>query len=232
MPIEPYYSEGGITIYCGDCREILPTLGRFDAVITDPPYGINDRPIDRGKRGGKRIGYTNNYHPESDWDGHIDPKWCEISSVASDVVLWFGNWRKRSDVESSVAHPIRAEIVWAKNCHAGPPCPLAMRDERIWIFSANGFTGNTFETSVWDEEIIPTWSHKHHKNQKPLGLMKRLVRFATKQGETILDPFAGSCTTGVAAKLEGRQATLIEINERYCEIGANRLRQGVLDFGG
>jgi site-specific DNA-methyltransferase (adenine-specific) len=69
-----------------------------------------------------------------------------------------------------------------------------------------------------------------HPNEKPVKFVQRLVNLGTKEGETILDPFMGSGTTLVAAKLEGRKAVGIEISEKYCELAANRLRQKVLNF--
>lgn len=187
----------GVTLHMGDCREILPTLPRADAVVTDPPYGIQDAAFDGGQRSGKRTGGDNTWHPESWWDKEIDPEWMKLCAAAADTVAWFGQWRKREQIEQIMPLPLRAEIVWAKDCHVGPPCPLAMRDERIWLFARAGIKGSTFETSVWDCPIIPTWAHKNHKNEKPVALMGRLIQFLGCQ--TIIDPFAGSGTTGVAA---------------------------------
>jgi DNA modification methylase len=216
----PYYERDGITLYHGDCREILPTLPKVDLVLTDPPYGIADKPmLDLPGRGRG----NNTYHPLSTWDLKINPEWCELVSVAAPVVAWFGHWRKRTEVEAAMRLPIRAEIVWAKDCHVGPPCPVAMRDERLWLFSGAGITGRKFETSVWDVPIIPTWEHKHHKNEKPVALLSRAVAFLSDAGQTILDPFTGSGTTLVAAKRLGRRAIGIEIEERYCAIAAARL---------
>ena len=221
----PYYSHAGITIFCADCRDILPSL-KADVVITDPPYGIGDAPIQGQDRTGKRVGGVNVWHPDSTWDAEINPEWCGMVCVAAPVVAWFGHWRKRNMVEDAMPHLLRAEIVWAKDCHVGPPCPVAMRDERIWIFSASGVSPSTFETSVWDEPIIPTWEYKHHKNQKPERLMRRLI--AWMPPGLILDPFMGSGTTLVAAKQLRRRAIGIEIEEKYCAIAVQRLQQEVL----
>jgi site-specific DNA-methyltransferase (adenine-specific) len=223
----PYYEHGGITIYHGDCRDVLPLA--VHAVVTDPPYGISDAAFTGGARGGKRVGGDNTWHPPSDWDVEIDPSWGLLASQSAPLIAWFGHWRKREEVSKSMLFPIRAEIVWSKNCHMGPPCPVAMRDERIWLFAKDGIEGHAFETSVWDEPIIPTWARREHKNEKPLRLMMRLIRFLCgNAGKSLLDPFMGSGTTLVAAKEMGHNAIGIEIEERYCEIAANRLRQEVL----
>jgi len=216
-----------VTLYHGDCLDILPTLeaGSVDAVITDPPYGIKDKPFTGGLRAGKRTGGDNVWHPASSWDEFIDSRWGEATCRASNLVAWFGHWRKREDVQAIMQHPLRAEIVWAKNCHAGPPCPVAMRDERIWLFSASGIKGNTFETSVWDSAIIPTWAHKEHKNEKPVVLMKRLILFLTDEGATVLDPFMGSGTTGVACVQTGRNFIGIEIDKGYFDIAQRRIEE-------
>lgn len=226
--MKPYYDAAGITIYHGDVLDVLPGL-TADAIATDPPYGISDSPIWHGPPGspGRQ---TNTWHPPSDWDDAINPEWCRLACAAAPVIAWFGHWRKRAEVEAAMTYPIRAEIVWAKDTHVGPPCPLAMRDERIWLFSAVGLgTGRRFDTTVWDVPVIPTWSRKWHKNEKPISLMRRLL--AWLPGDSVLDPFMGSGTTLRAAKDLGRRGIGIEIDERYCEAAATRLGQEVLDLG-
>lgn len=224
----PCECPDGITLIHGDCREVLPQLGKFDLVLTDPPYGIADSPIPTQGRTGKRTGSVNRWHPPSEWDFEFPLYGGPLVVGASDVVFWFGHWRQREAACEAIDIPLRAEIIWAKDTHVGPPCPAAMQDERLWVFSRNGLKPRCFETTVWHEPIIPTWAHRHHKNQKPVALMKRALRWLP--GETVLDPFCGSGTTLVAAKLLGRKATGIEIEEKYCEITAQRLRQGVLEF--
>jgi len=212
---------GACELLLGDCREILPTLPKVDAVVTDPPYGISDAPLTLGKRTGRRRGGDNVWHPDSHWDSEIDPAWCSLVEAAADTVAWFGQWRKRDEVAGYFSLPLRAEIVWAKDCHAGPPSPLAPRDERIWIFAKDGIKGATFETSVWDHPVIPTWAHKNHKNEKPIGLMRRLVAWLNPA--TVLDPFMGSGTTGVACVALGRRFIGIERENEHFATACRRI---------
>ncbi len=220
---------GDCTLYQGDCMDILPTLGNVDAVVTDPPYGIGDAPLSGPDRIGKRVGASATWFMPSDWDKSLDPAWGVVCDIAP-VVAWFGQWRKRDEVEAFMRHPLRTEIVWAKNCHMGPPSPVAPRDERIWIFSEAGLSPATFETSVWEMSVIPTWAHKRHKNEKPVPLMSRLVNWLGFQ--VIVDPFMGSGTTGVACVQLGRKFIGIEIEPRYFDIACKRIedahRQGDL----
>jgi len=215
---------GRATLYCGDCRDILPTLGKVPAIVTDPPFGIADAPIAAKKdREGVRRGGVNDWHKPSDWDKFIDPEWPRLCGQTSDIVAWFGHWRKRGEVEAAMPLRLRCEIIWAKDTHVGPPCPAAMRDERIWLFSATGFKPGRFDTTVWDEPIIPTWSHKHHKNEKPISLMKRLIAFVGQP--LVCDPFMGSGSTGVAAVQMGRDFIGIEQDPDHFDIACKRIEQ-------
>lgn len=228
--MRPYYEAGGVTLYHGDCREILPGLSA-DAVITDPPFGISHGSLTRRNVTGKRTGTTNTWHPPSPWDRELDPSIPPLCLAVAPVVAWFGHWRMRHTVEQHFGMPARAEIVWAKNCHMGPPCPVARRDERIWLFSAAGITCKRFDTSVWDEPIIPTWAHRRHRNEKPVSLMTRLVALLVTPGQSIIDPFAGSGSTLEAARDLGVRAIGIELEERYCEVAAKRLEEGLRRAG-
>jgi DNA modification methylase len=213
---------GNCRLIHGDCLEVMPMLGKVDAVVTDPPYGISDAPIQGQGRTGKRVGASATWFKPSDWDKSLNPAWGLVCDVAP-TVAWFGQWRRREDVAAFMRHPLRTEIVWAKDCHMGPPSPVAPRDERIWLFAEKGIKGATFETSVWDHPVIPTWSHKHHKNEKPVGLMSRLIQWLG--AETILDPFMGSGTTGVACVNLGRSFIGIELDPDYFEIAVKRITE-------
>lgn len=215
---------GGQLLIHGDCREVMVVLPKVDAVLTDPPYGISDAPIEGQGRTCKRKGAAATWFKSSDWDLALDPSWGVVCDLAP-VVVWFGQWRKREIVASFMKHQLRAEIVWAKDCHVGPPSPLAARDERIWIFSREGIKPATFETSVWDHHIIPTWSFKHHKNEKPVSLMERLLNWIGHYN--ILDPFMGSGTTLVACQRLGRNGIGIELDPDYYEIACRRVQEVV-----
>jgi len=214
---------GNQRLLLGDCLAIMPGLGRFDAVVTDAPFGISDAPLggSEGRHGtGVRKGKTATWFKPSDWDKSLDPAFGVVCDMAP-LVAWFGQWRKREEVAGFMRWPLRAEIIWAKDTHVGPPSPVAARDERIWVFAERGVKGATFETSVWDHPIIPTWSHKHHKNEKPVSLMVRLIKWTGAQ--TILDPFMGSGTTLVACQRMGRHGTGIELDPDYFEIACKRV---------
>jgi hypothetical protein len=229
--VTPYWqsSDGRLSVYHGDMLDVLPELGGFDVAVTDAPFAIKDAPIEGGQRRAKepgryvRPGGTNTWHAPSEWDNAFDPAWGPAICKAAPVVAWFGQWRKRPEVEAFMPHPIRCEIVWAKDMHVGPPCPAAMRDERIWLFSAAGLKPQHFETTVWDEPVIPTWEHKWHKNQKPERLMGRLIRWVAAPGARIVDPFMGSGSTLVAAQRLGFCCTGIDASEEHCESAVVRL---------
>ena len=208
MMLRPYYQDSAVTIFCGDCREIVPTLGRFDLLLTDPPYGI--------KRFSKGFGTTRfrGLGCETkgiEWDVAPDAEWLAVLlSVAPFAVVWGMNnlplpttehflvWDKEQTVDNFAS----AELAW---CNLTTPAKVF----RFGIHRNNQSKGGG------------------HPTEKPLALMLWCIGLAGDV-QTILDPFAGSGTTGRAAKDLGRKAVLIEREERYCEIAAKRMAQEVL----
>lgn len=210
--MQPYYQEAGITIYHGDCREVLPSL-TADLVLTDPAYGINaDRDRNCQKNGWRDFGSTG-------WDKERTPPDLVAAAVAAGrhAIVWGGNYF------TDCLPPSMGWLSWDKGQKDFSLADFELAWTNYWLASRRLTLPRG---RVMNERVHPT--------QKPLALMVWCIEWADRsekrQIETILDPFMGSGTTLRAAKDLGRQAIGIEIEERYCEIAANRLRQEVLNF--
>lgn len=204
---KPYYDKDGITIYHGDCREFLPQLGRFDLLLTDPPYGLGDL-WQGGSEWAKHCDGTESVAPE--WDAATVPfsviKECYLNCTES--IIWGGNYYE--------LYPVRCWLAWDK-----------MQEHSSGHFEM-AWTTLDKPTRTFRMSRIEAYSAgKFHPAQKPVGLFRWCLNLVP-DAKTILDPFMGSGTTLLAAKLEGRRAVGIELSERYCEIAASRLAQGVL----
>jgi site-specific DNA-methyltransferase (adenine-specific) len=216
---EPYYSEGGITIYHGDAREVLPRLAIVGSVlVTDPPYGIqhsSNRP--GAPRRGRQI--------QNDESTAIrDAVLTEWEGPA----IVFGSCRV-----SPPPLPVRATLVWDKGGHVGMgdlDLPWKQNWEHIYI-SGPGFQGRRGSGVLRVNALAPWAGRITHPHEKPVELLRELIGKCPPLCD-VLDPFMGSGTTLRAAKDLGRKAIGIEIEERYCEIAAKRLGQEVMDFGG
>jgi site-specific DNA-methyltransferase (adenine-specific) len=207
--LRPYYEHAGITIYHGDCREVLPGL-RADLLLTDPPYGIA---YEHGARkGGVNLGFDG--HSIVGDESHFDPRFLlEYSDMA---IIWGANHF------SSLLPDSREWLVWDKR--EGIPPNDQSDCEMAWT---NFLNVARLYSRYWNGGGIS--EERYHVNQKPIKLMQWAVTLA-KDCETILDPFMGSGTTLRAAKDLGRRAIGIEIEEKYCEIAAKRLGQEVFEF--
>ena len=205
--MKPYYDDGnGIVIYHGDCREILPQLDKVDLVLTDPPYGIASI-----WKGGKGHGWG-----KASADGVLRNEWDiapptketleQCLSKGHDAVVWGGNYFSLP--------PSRGWLVWNK-----PERNFTMAEAEL------AWTTRDSVIRVWD--LPRSEPDREHPTQKPLKLMTWCLSFFP-EAQTILDPFMGSGTTLVAAKLLGRKAIGIEIEEKYCKIAVERLRQEVM----
>ena len=208
----PYYEHAGITIYHGDCREILPSLA-FDVLVTDPPYGIAYK---SGWAGPFRNTQIAN-------DDTTDARDVVIGMLGNRPALVFGTWKR---IPPAGAH---TALVWDKGMAAGMgdlSVPWRPNWEAIFVIG-KGFHGSR-DTSVLTGHTVVTWASKGrtHPNEKPLTLLLTLL--AKCPGGIVLDPFMGSGTTLRAAKDLGRRAIGIEIEERYCEIAAKRMGQEVM----
>ena len=204
---KPYYESGGITIYQGDCRQIVPQLVGVDAVVTDPPYGIN---YQHGvRKGGVKLG-TDGLNVIGD-DEPFDPAFLLDFPT---VVLWGANHYADSLPRA------RGWLVWDKREGINPndqsDCELA------WT---NRLTVARLFSRYWNGGGIG--EQRWHPTQKPIALMRWCIELFP-DATTILDPYMGSGTTLRAAKDCGKRAIGIELDEAYCQIAVERLRQEVL----
>jgi len=224
---KPYYQDNAVTIYHGDCREIVPQLGRFDLLLTDPPYGI-----DLSSHGAGALGHR--AKPARSGKAH----YLVIGDKCQDAGVWAIEWAASVDIPIAVfASPWkpwpgywRNMLVWDKGPAVGGGGHTALCWKRTWELIQIARNGPLQKGR--DGAVLRYWGKpsdsKYHIAAKPLVLMAYLVGQLSEQGNTILDPFAGSCTTGRAAKDLGRQCVCIEREEQYCEIGARRMAQEVL----
>ena len=208
MLMKPYYKDDYVTIYHGDCREIVPGLGRFDLLLTDPPYGI-------GKDGQKRTTGGHGGRKSYDflgWDAERPAPWVLLMLLdhAGKHIVWGGNYF------ADVLPASMKWLVWDKGQRINQSDgELAWTSEQgaLRIYPLN--------------RVALMQDGAEHPTQKPEELIRWCIRQAGDV-HTIIDPFAGSGTTGRAAKDLNRQCVLIEREEQYCEIAARRMRQEVL----
>jgi len=245
----PYYEHGGVTLYHGDCREVLPALdiAGIGAVVTDPPYAVSQPGVVHVGQPGKGARRFDFFPCDGDWHA-ITATWLEALTVCTaaqsltSVYAWVGHRQFGPTVAllETAGFDTRF-LVWAKACPAPPPpgagwpsgaelCVYGWRTGRCWNHDGSNPPPNN---------VIRADSFRHgrpgkvdHPTQKPVAVIAPLLLASTRVSDTILDPFAGSGTTLVAAKNLGRRAIGIEIEERYCEIAAKRLAQEVLPLGG
>lgn len=229
----PYYDEGGIVIYHGDARDVLPELAGVSAsaVLADPPYAFGayetDRPVELSPlmAAAPRVALFG--YPE------VLVGWCiGLGRVPREWVTW---WPTNAAAKAGGRHellPRQVECIAVFGEGLRPDAVRASRsDNRPRV---NGERGDTVRApDVWTDASPGIGFNAHarlHPNEKPLALLVRLVEFCSSPGELIIDPFMGSGTTLRAAKDTGRRAIGVELVEAHCETAANRLRQGVMLF--
>jgi DNA modification methylase len=198
----------GVTLYLGDCREILPSLPKVDAVVTDPPYGIG---MDGGKVG--RAEYE-----KFDWDSTTADEGVRLARATSRFQIIFGGnyyplppsghwlvWDKQNDPTTFADF----EMAWT---NLGKTCRMVRH--------------------LWSGPYMKIKEDRFHPTQKPADVMRWCIEQLPDDCRTILDPFMGSGTTGVAAVKLGRKFIGIEIEPKYFNIACRRiseaLRQGDL----
>ena len=191
---------GDATLYLGDCMDILPTLGKVDAVITDPPFGVGNFVQITGNVRGEAVTW-NELGPSADFFQILKEK-------STHRIIWGANYFNCFEGAGG--------LVWVKN----QPMPNMSKAEM-----ASTSWGNKVEL------ISLTWTNyvntkeSTHPCERPVGLYKWCIEQVPKQPQTILDPFMGSGTTGVAAIQLGRKFIGIEREPKYFDIACQRIEQ-------
>jgi DNA modification methylase len=216
--MKPYYEHKGITIYHGDCLEIMPELEPVDLVLTDPPYGIKR---DKGFEGfgGFSKPIARRRFKNNGWDNKRPAKTAFdlMLSKSRSAMIFGGNYF------ADILPQGKFWIVWDKL----NTMPTFGDCELIWT---NLNRKSVKKITHQYNGLLGKEDARYHPTQKPLALIEKLITDYGGNCKTILDPFMGSGTTIRAAKDLGFQATGIELEEKYCEIAARRLQQEVL-FG-
>ena len=213
-----------VTLYLGDCRDILPTLGKVDAVVTDPPYGIG---ADKGKKGaipfkgGKVVEMA--YYPDNSWDDERPDRaiFDQMRKASRDQIVWGGNY-------FADWLPARGRWLWWDKCQTMP----SYGDGELAWTSLSATTPKKF--TLANNKLFAQRVERHHPTQKPVEVMVWCLGFLP-DARIILDPFMGSGTTGVACVQLGRKFIGIELEPRYFDIARRRisdeLKRPRLDLG-
>jgi len=218
-----FHAEPGITLYCGDCRDVLPLL-EADALVTDPPYGISLGECGDprgGSHGMRHDGYLGSDTFE-DFRDHIVPRINLALDMTRRGAVFTGphiHEQRKPDAIGGVFCPAgQGRTSWGFKSFL----PVLLYGGSPTVMRGKGATHPTTIRSS------DTSEQNGHPVPKPIRWMTWLVSLASLEGEIVIDPFAGSGTTLLAAKETGRGAIGVEIEPRYCEIAVKRLRQEVL----
>ena len=239
--MKPYYQDKWVTIYHGDCREILPQLDvKVDLVLTDPPYASGARTDSNRQMRGAMLRSMD----DMDWFSHdamttwgfqwfmrsvlIEIRRCLIQGGH---LYWFTDWRMTPTVYGMLeAHGFRVNhcLVWAKS-HFGMGCYWRNQYENI-VFASAGQPNEMLDRGRGSVLMSKAVSNegRNHPTEKPTDLLEQIITAVSS--DLILDPFLGSGTTCYCAKKLNRYSIGIEIEEKYCEIAARRCSQEVMDF--
>jgi site-specific DNA-methyltransferase (adenine-specific) len=223
--VKPYYQDSACTIYHGDAREVLQDIEPVDLLLTDPPYGLKAARKEGFGSGVKR-------HMNGLVKGGCIPKRDYGDAVWDDTPVEFS--LLQAYIKAS-----RFQIIWGGNYFPLPPtrCILVWDKLRGDTDYADGeLAWTNLDDSLrikrykWNGFLTEKPETRFHPTQKPLDVMTWAISLAPESCQTIIDPFMGSGTTLRAAKDLGRKAIGIELEERYCEIAAQRLSQEVLQL--
>lgn len=225
---------GRATLYLGDCRDVLPKLGKVDAVVTDPPYGVSVAGSFQKGVPGKGTRRLDFFDGDSDWSAMNRLVAEAVDLAISREPLVFAAWCGHRQIGfitealEAVGYSTRM-LFWRKKCP--PPAPPGSGFSSAVETCVYGYRpGRPWNGGQYDFNVFETDNYRHgqpekvdHPTQKPRQLMKWQVERITAPDSAILDPFMGSGSTGVAAMETGRSFIGIEKEPRYFDIACRRI---------
>lgn len=230
--MKPYYEQDGITIYNGNCLEVLSSLGTLsvDSIVTDPPYGIDYQSARRTDSSQWKPKIANDKKPFIWWLYEAARVVAEPGAIAC-----FCRWDVQDEFYRAMdiaGFEVKSQVIWDREAHGMGDLggAFAPQHDVIWFGVRGDFQFHGARPKSVIRHLRLGGEQLVHPNEKPVSTMAALVNPLTPPGGTVLDCFMGVGPTLIAAKNSGRRAIGIEIEERYCEIAAHRLAQGVL-FG-
>lgn len=243
--MKPYYQDDSVTLYLGDCLEVMAEMGNrsVDVVITDPPFDARTHSMARSNRngygtsgGGNRVLAGKADTAFAAWDhptqlaffaalGRITRRWV-IANLATDTAFRF-------ELDPPDGLKMLRVGAWVKT----NPMPIISADRPAMGWEPIAYMHRADVKPAWNgggraaNYVLPTSQGSGHATQKPINMVRDWVRKFSDRGDTVFDPCMGTGTTIRAAVDEGRRVVGIEVDERWCEYTARRLDQMTLDFG-
>ena len=241
--MKPYYSDSAVTIYHADCREILPSLpdNSVDLVLTDPPYGVTQNDNDIAIDLSPFLIYPAVIFSQQPYTTDLVSQHRSLFKydLVWDKVLTSGFLNaNRMPLRRHEIILIFGEVVYHPQKTIGQKSH-SVGKTKIHKQNNYGDCGRVDNADLLGDMKHPTsilkFAKSHpsvalHRTEKPTELIEWLIKTYSDEGDLILDPFLGSGTTAYCAKKLNRKCIGIEIEEKYCEIAANRCRQSVMEL--
>jgi len=242
---KPYYSDGDVTLYHGKCEDVLPSIAAesIGGVFTSPPYNLGDMSGGYANLAGGYATYEDQMPADAyaEWQGEV-LRQCWRAISPSGAIFYNHKPRVQNGVlwtplALNPGLPLRQVLIWSRSSGFNwSETHLVPMHEWILFFAKPGFRMTKATSSlgdVWHVNQLQGHARPDHPAPFPLALAAKGMQVMAESAGSlpILDPFAGSGQTLLAARQAGMKSVGIEFDEAYCELIASRLSQGVLDFG-
>jgi hypothetical protein len=222
----PFYEDYAVTLYCADAREIYTDLGVYQHAIFDPPYDKQTHAGARSSAEGYKINFAPIESPETVVKLATPTRW----SLSFCPLELLGEYRAAAGADRWARSGIWDRVDTGSPQFTGDRPAQGAEGIAIWHSDGERKRWNGGgKRGVWRHAIVPPGAERVHETQKPVSLMRALVLDFTDPDDLIVDFFAGSGTTGVAAKICGRRAILVELGADRCAVAAKRIAETSLD---